>query len=47
MAVNLDKPDRWKADVSLSIDMYNDWFINFAPSAYFCPSRERKKSGYR
>jgi hypothetical protein len=34
MAVNLDKPDRWKADVSLSIDMYNDWFINFAPSAY-------------
>lgn len=34
MAVNRDKPDRWKADVTQSVDMYNSWFINFAPQAY-------------
>ncbi|MGH7985070.1 MAG: XamI family restriction endonuclease [Candidatus Binataceae bacterium] len=32
--VNRTKPDRWKADVSHSVDMYNDWFIKFAPVAY-------------
>ena len=30
MAVNRDKPDRWKADIEQSVDMYNDWFIRFA-----------------
>ena len=34
MAVNRDKPDRWKEDIMRSVDMYNDWFMNFAPSAY-------------
>jgi hypothetical protein len=34
MGVNLDKPDRWKADVAKSVDMYNDWFLNFAPTAF-------------
>lgn len=34
MAVNLDKPDRWKADVRASVDMYNEWFLNFAPDAF-------------
>ncbi|NTW69760.1 MAG: XamI family restriction endonuclease [Chlorobiaceae bacterium] len=34
MAVNLDKPARWKADVAQSVDMYNDWFMNFAPEAF-------------
>ena len=34
MPVNLDKPQRWKADVALSVDMYNDWFMKFAPSAF-------------
>jgi XamI restriction endonuclease len=34
MAVNRDKPDRWKADVAKSVDMYNTWFINFAPQAF-------------
>ena len=34
MAVNRDKPDRWKADIGLSVDMYNDWFQRFAPNAY-------------
>lgn len=34
MPVNLDKPQNWKADISLSVDMYNDWFMKFAPVAF-------------
>lgn len=34
MAVNRDKPDRWKSDIAQSVDMYNDWFMRFAPRAY-------------
>jgi XamI-like restriction endonuclease len=34
MAVNLDKPQRWKADILQSVDMYNDWFMQFAPDAF-------------
>lgn len=34
MAVNLDKPQQWKADVAASVDMYNDWFMRFAPQAF-------------
>lgn len=34
MAVNRDKPDRWKQDIVQSVDMYNDWFMRFAPEAY-------------
>lgn len=32
--VNADKPQRWKADVAQSVDLYNTWFIQFAPKAY-------------
>ena len=34
MAINLDKPTRWKADIAESVDMYNDWFMKFAPQAF-------------
>ncbi|WP_419918728.1 XamI family restriction endonuclease [Candidatus Poriferisocius sp.] len=34
MTANRDKPDRWKQDITLSVDMYNDWFIHFAPEVY-------------
>jgi len=34
MAVNLDKPHLWKADIAKSVDMYNDWFMRFAPKAF-------------
>jgi type II restriction enzyme len=34
MAVNRDKPDRWKKDILASVDMYNEWFMNFAPLAF-------------
>ena len=33
MDVNRDKPDRWKQDIARSVDMYNDWFLRFAPAA--------------
>lgn len=34
MPVNSDKPDRWKADIARSVDLYNNWFMHFAPKAY-------------
>ena len=34
MAVNSDKPTRWKTDIALSVDHYNSWFMRFAPKAY-------------
>lgn len=34
MGVNLDKPHQWKADIIQSVDMYNDWFMKFAPQAF-------------
>ena len=34
MAINLDKPDRWKRDIALSVDQYNAWFMRFAPQAF-------------
>ncbi len=34
MAVNLDKAPQWKADIARSVDMYNDWFMKFAPVAF-------------
>lgn len=34
MAVNRDKPDRWKQDIARSVDMYNDWFMRSAPETY-------------
>jgi type II restriction enzyme len=34
VGVNLDKPKRWKSDIATSVDMYNDWFMRFAPQAF-------------
>lgn len=34
MAINLDKPNRWKSDIIQSVDMYNKWFMEFAPAAF-------------
>jgi hypothetical protein len=44
MAVNRDKPDKWKADIALSVDMYNDWFMRFAPRAFRETRLETTKS---
>ncbi|MEG4940762.1 XamI family restriction endonuclease [Microcoleus sp. F4-D5] len=34
MPVNADKPHLWKPDIALSVDFYNNWFMQFAPLAY-------------
>ncbi len=34
MAVNLDKPQRWKADIAESVKAYNRWFLDSAPTAF-------------
>jgi type II restriction enzyme len=34
MGLNLDQPSKWKTDIVRSVDMYNDWFMNFAPEAF-------------
>ncbi len=34
MGVNFDKPSRWKDDIAQSVDMYNTWFMAFAPIAF-------------
>lgn len=32
--INADKSHLWKSDVSASVDLYNDWFMKFAPKTY-------------
>ena len=34
MAVNSDKPALWKQDIARSVDLYNGWFLAFAPEAF-------------
>lgn len=34
MAINRDKPDKWKKDIADSVDFYNEWFMVFAPKAF-------------
>ena len=34
MGINLDKPSLWKTDIAKSVDLYNTWFMNFAPKAF-------------
>ena len=34
MGINRDKPDEWKKDIAKSVDLYNTWFMNFAPVAF-------------
>lgn len=34
MPINNDKPHLWKADIVASVDLYNEWFMKFAPLAF-------------
>lgn len=34
MGINRDKPDLWKKDILQSVDLYNGWFMEFAPKAF-------------
>ncbi|MCL4706506.1 XamI family restriction endonuclease [bacterium] len=41
MGVNFDKPQQWKTDIARSVDLYNGWFLKFAPKTY---RQERMKA---
>jgi type II restriction enzyme len=43
MPANRHKPDLWKADIAKSVDMFNEWFLHFAPKT-FRESRKRATS---
>jgi hypothetical protein len=34
MPVNADKPHLWKQDIAKSVDLFNRWFMKFAPKTY-------------
>jgi hypothetical protein len=34
VAINSDKPKLWKKDIVLSVDLYNNWFLEFAPRTF-------------
>ena len=34
MPINADKPHLWKQDIQASVDLFNTWFMAFAPKAY-------------
>lgn len=34
MSINRNQPDKWKNDIASSVDLYNDWFMQFAPKAF-------------
>lgn len=34
MGINRDKPNRWKTDIAQSVDLYNQWFMDFAPTTF-------------
>jgi hypothetical protein len=44
--INSNKPELWKADVALSVDLYNNWFLTAAPAA-FRKSRARSTEKVR
>ena len=42
--INRNNSDQWKEDTCRSVEMYNEWFLGFAPSTYI---NEREKSTKR
>lgn len=34
MSINRDKPNSWENDILQSVDLYNRWFMEFAPKAF-------------
>ncbi len=39
--INRTNTERWKEDTIKSVSLYNDWFLNFAPTTY---TKERKRA---
>lgn len=38
--INKNHPELWKSDIAKSVDLYNDWFIRFAPRTFRKTRRE-------
>lgn len=34
MGINNNKPEKWKSDIVASVDYYNKWFLDFAPTTF-------------
>jgi len=34
ITINRTSPDKWKQDITRSVDLYNSWFMEFAPKAF-------------
>jgi hypothetical protein len=34
VAINQDRPKLWKKDIIASVDLYNKWFMEFAPRTF-------------
>ncbi len=32
--INKNHPELWKSDIAKSVDLYNDWFVQFAPKTF-------------
>ena len=32
--INADKPHLWKEDIAASVDLFNRWFLRFAPKTF-------------
>jgi len=43
MSINRNNIDGWKSDVEKSVDFYNQWFLNFAPTTF----REARKQAVK
>jgi succinate dehydrogenase flavin-adding protein (antitoxin of CptAB toxin-antitoxin module) len=41
VGVNLDKRHKWQDDIAASVELYNNWFLDFAPETY---RTEREKA---
>lgn len=44
MSINADKPHLWLSDIRASVDLFNTWFMKFAPKAYRDTRVETTKS---
>jgi len=44
ISVNRNKVDEWKSDIAESVDMYNEWFLGFAPQTFRNTRIETTKS---
>lgn len=47
MPVNAENPVRWPEDIRASVDLYNRWFMDFAPAAYRAAQAKAARAALR